>query len=128
MGLKLYLFGLYSIMILSLGLWFLLLNNVNPFQAPTWIIVLVYLTLFCFLTCLFSVIGFYLKVWASNREVVFAHLIPTLRQSALVAFLLIGSIFLIQVKSFNWWIASLFIVSVLMLELFFRFKGVHYGK
>ena len=128
MGLKLYLFGLYSIMILSFGLWFLLLNNVNPFQAPSWIIVLTYLTLFCFLSCLFSIIGFYVKVRMSNREVVFAHLVPTLRQSALVSFLILGSVFLIQVKSFNWWIASLFIISVLMLELFFRFKGVHYGK
>lgn len=128
MGLKLYLFGLYSIMILSFGLWFLLLNNVNPFQAPSWIIALTYLTLFCFLNCLFSIIGFYVKVRMSNREVVFAHLAPTLRQGALVSFLILGSVFLIQVKSFNWWIASLFIISILMLELFFRFKGVHYGK
>jgi len=128
MGLRLYLFGLYSIMILSFGLWFLLLNNVNPFQAPAWIIVLTYTTLFCFLVCIFAIIGFYLKVWMSNREVVFAHLAPTLRQSALISFLFIGCIFLVQVKSFNWWIASLFIISVLMLELFFRFKGVHYGK
>lgn len=128
MGLKLYLFGLYSIMILSFGLCFLLLNNVNPYQAPAWIIVLTYLTLFCFLSCLFAIIGFYVKVRMSNREVVFAHLIPTLRQSALFSFLVIGCIFLTQVKSFNWWIASLFIISVSMLELFFRFKGVHYGK
>jgi hypothetical protein len=128
MGIKLYLFGLYSIMILSLGLFLLLLSNVNPFQAPVWIIALTYLTLFCFLNCLFAIIGFYLKVWISNREVIFAHLMPALRQSALISFLFIGSIFLVQVKSFNWWIASLFIISVGMLELFFRYKGVNYGK
>ena len=122
MGLKLYLFGLYSIMILAFGLCVLLINNVNPFQAPVWIIALTYLTLFFFLNCFLAIIGFYLKVWISNREVIFAHLMPTLRQSALISFLLIGFVFLIQIKSFNWWIASLFIVSVLMLELFFRSK------
>lgn len=128
MGLKLYLFSLYCVMFLSLALWVLLLNNVNPFQAPLWIIALTYLTLFCFLSCLFSIIGFYLKVWVSNREVIFSHLLPALRQSVLFSFLVVGSIFLVQVKSFNWWIASLFVISVAMLELFFRFKGVQYGK
>jgi len=128
MGLRLYLFGLYSVLILSSGLWVFLLNNVNPFQAPAWIIVLTYLTLFLFLTCLFAIIGFYLKVWLSNREVIFAHLVPTLRQSAFLAFLLIGFIFLIQVKSLNWWVAALFSIAVLMLELFFHSKGAHRGK
>lgn len=128
MGLKLYLFGLYCVMILSFGLWFLLLNNVNPFQAPSWIIVFTYLTLFCFLNSLFAIIGFYLKVWISNREVIFSHLLPSLRQSALISLLVVGSIFLVQAKSFNWWIASLFLISIFMIELFFRFKGVQYGK
>lgn len=120
MGLKLYLFSLYSMMVLSLGLWILLLFNVNPFSAPSWIIITFYLTLYCFLLGLFAVIGFYLKVWASNREVIFAHLMPTLRQSALIAFAVIGLIFLEQVKALNWWVAILFIVSISMLELFFR--------
>ncbi|AKM82748.1 TPA: hypothetical protein DD449_00580 [Candidatus Berkelbacteria bacterium] len=122
MGLRLYLFSLYSVAILSLGLWILLIINVNPFSAPSWIIVLVYTLLFCFFTGLFAIIGFYLKVWLSNREVIFSHLMPTLRQSALIAFSVVGLIFLIQVKSLNWWIACLFIIAVIMLELFFRSK------
>lgn len=120
MGLRLYLFSLYSVMLLSLGLWFLLLINVNPYSAPAWIIVTFYLTLFCFLTGLLAIFGFYLKVWASNREVIFAHLVPTLRQSALLSFMIIGLMFLRQVKAINWWVAILFIISVVMLELFFR--------
>src|SRR3972149_7264337 len=120
MGLRLYLFGLYCIMIISSGLWLLLLFNVNPFSAPTWIIITFYLTLFCFLVGVFAILGFYLKVWATNHEVIFAHLMPTLRQSILISFLIIGLIFLKQVKTFNWWIAVLFITSTVLLELFFR--------
>lgn len=120
MVLRLYLFGLYSAMLLSLGLWLLLLFNVNPFSAPTWIIIVFYLTFFLFLVGVFAIIGFYIKIWASNREIIFSHLAPTLRQSAIIAFLIIGLIFLTQVKALNWWVAILFIVAVIMLELFFR--------
>jgi len=120
MGLRLYLFSLYCLMLLSLGLWILLIFNVNPYVAPTWIIATFYLTLFCFLVGVFSIIGFYIKVWASNREVIFSHLVPTLRQSALISLLITSLIFLQQVKALSWWVAILLIVSVIMLELFFR--------
>lgn len=122
MGLRLYLFGLYSVAVLSVGLATLLVFNVDPFSAPTWIIILTYALLFLFLTCLFGIIGFYLKVKLSNREVIFANLGPALRQSALFAFLMVGLIFLLQVKSLNWWIGILFVIAILMLELFFRSK------
>lgn len=119
---KLYLFGLSAVTLLSLGLWLLLLINVNPYQAPTWIIITFYLTLFLIFAGTLSIIGFYVKVWASNKEVVFAHLMPTLRQSALVSFFLIGTLFLSQVKALSWWVVLLFLTSVIMLELFFRSK------
>lgn len=119
---KLYIFSLFSLTILSFGLWLLLLINVNPFQAPSWIIITFYSTLFFVITGIFSISGYYLKIWASNREVVFAHLTPTLRQSALMAFFVIGILFLRQVNSLNWWIVCLFLVSIIMLELFFRSK------
>jgi len=107
-------------MFLSLGLWFLLLFNVNPFTAPTWIVIVFYLTLFLFLVGIFAIVGFYFKVWASNREIIFSHLAPTLRQSALISLLIIGLIFLEQVKALNWWVAILLVAAVIMLELFFR--------
>ena len=122
MGLRLYIFSLYFIMLISAALWFLLLFSVNPFSAPTWILIVFYLTFYCFWVGIFSILFFYLKVWASNREVIFSHLIPTLRQSMLLSFLLTGILFLEQVKALNWWVAALFIASVIMLELFFRSK------
>jgi len=122
MGLRLYLFGLYSAMIVSLGLWFLLLFNVNPFQAPFWIIATFYLTLFFFWMAAFAIIGFYLKVWATNREVIFSHLSPTLRQSAILSLMVVGLLFLQQVRVLNWWVAILYVIAVAMIELFFRNK------
>lgn len=120
MGHKLYLFGIYSITLLSLGLWLLLLVNVNPYLAPTWIIITFYLTLFIIISGVAAIIGFYAKVKLSNREVIFAHLSPTLRQGALLAFFLVGILFLAQVNAISWWMVCLFLISIIMLELFFR--------
>jgi len=120
MGLKLYFFSLFTCIITSLGLWFLLLFNVNPYQAPAWIISIFYFTFFLFLLSIFSIVGFYVKVWASNREVIFQHLVPTLRQGAIVSLMFTGLLLLEQMKVLNWAVASLYIVSLAMLELFFR--------
>lgn len=122
MSLRLYLFGLYSTLIVSLGLWFLITFNVDPFLAPFWIIGIFYLTLYLFFVAFFAIILFYLKVWLTNREVIFSHLGSSLRQSAILALIIIGLLFLQQVKVLNWWVGLLFILAVGMLELFFRSK------
>lgn len=122
MGLKLYFFSLISIILISFGLSLLLISNVNPFQAPFWVVGIFYLMIFLFLLGIFAIFGYYFKVWRSNREVIFAHLAPTLRQSAIFSLILVGLLFLEQIRVLNWWIASLFVISLLMLELFFRSK------
>lgn len=125
MGLRLYLFSIYSTIIISFGLNMLLIFNVNPFQAPFWIIVLFYLTICLFLTSVFALTGFYLKVRASNREVIFNHLIPTLRQSFLLALFIVSILFLQQIKVVNWWILILVAVIFILLELFYRSRKTY---
>lgn len=122
MNLRLYFFSLITNMLLAFGLWLLLLVNVNPYQAPSWIIFIFYFTIFLFLLSIFAICGYYLKVWATNREVIFSHLGPTLRQSAILSVIITGLLLLEQIKVLNWWIAVLFILSISMLELFFRSK------
>ena len=122
MILRLYLFSLYFTLFLAAGLTALIIFNVNPNASPFWMISLFYITFFLFWAALFGLIGFYLKVWATNREVIFAHLLPTLRQSMLVALAITGLLFLQQLRMLNWWVAILFILAVLMIEFFFRSK------
>lgn len=122
MVLRLYLFGLYLTLFLSFGLLSLILFNIDPYTSPFWMISLFYFTFFLFWISLFGIIGFYLKIWASNREVIFTHILPTLRQSMLVGFGLTGLLFLFQIKVLSWWVAVLFILAILMIELYFRKK------
>ncbi|KKQ18237.1 MAG: hypothetical protein US31_C0007G0043 [Berkelbacteria bacterium GW2011_GWA1_36_9] len=122
MVLRIYLFSLYLTLFLSFGLLSLIFFNVNPYTSPVWMIFLLYFSFFLFWMSFFGVIGFYLKIWASNREVIFAHLLPTLRQSVLMGIALTGLLFLFQIKVLSWWVAVLFILAVLMIELYFRKK------
>ena len=123
MKLRLYLFSLYLIIFLSAGLTALIIFNVNPFASPFWVIGIFYLSLFLFWTGLFSLIGFYLRIWAGNREVIFSHLMPTIRQSMLISLIFVGLLFLEQLKVLNWWVALLFISAIGMVELFFKSKN-----
>lgn len=122
MFLRIYLFSLYLVLFLAFGLFSLILFNVNPYASPFWMLIIFYATLFLFWMSLFGIIGFYLKVWASNREVIFAHLLPTLRQSILVSLMIVGLLFLFQIKVLSWWVAILYVLAILMIELYFRRK------
>lgn len=120
MILRLYLFTLYLILFLSAGLFCFIIFNVNPFQSPFWMILIFYFSFFLFWLALFGLVGFYLKVWATNREIIFAHLLPTLRQASLVSLLFTGWLFLLQLGVLNWWVATLLASAVLMIELSFK--------
>lgn len=122
MALKLYLFGLISTLVLSFFLWILLLMSVNPFQAPTWIVFLFYLTFFIVFTSVFSLISFYTKVWAGNREVIFLHLGPSLRQASFMSLILTSCLFFEQIKVLSWWVAGMIIIAFGLIELSFRSK------
>jgi len=120
MILRLYLFSLYSTAIISAGLLGMIIFNVNPYESPFWMMMIFYASVFLLLLAVFGLIGFYLKVWASNREVIFAHILPTLRQAALISITIAGLFFLQQLRVLNWWVGILFILAIIFVELFFR--------
>lgn len=120
MLLRFYLFTLYVTLFITTGLLGMVLFNLDPFTSPFWVISLFYIVLFCFVLSFFAIVMFYLKVWASNREVIFAHLVPTLRQSALISLVLVTLLFLQQLRVLNWWVGSLVIVAIIFIELYFR--------
>lgn len=120
MFLRLYLFTLYAFLFLSFGLLAFILVNFNPFESPPWLVILFYMAFLLFWAAFFGLIGFYFKVWASNREVIFAHLKPTLRQSFFIGIIFSGLLFLYQIKVLNWWMSAIFVVAVLMVEMYFQ--------
>ena len=128
MILRLYLFGLYSIGFLSAALIAFIIFNTNPFVAPFWMLGLFYLGIFLLISSILAIIGYYLKVWATNREIIFSHLIPTLRQAIFIGIGISGLLFFQQIRVLNWWIGILFCFSLFMVELFFRSKKASFWR
>jgi len=122
MTLKLYFFSLFSTLILALFLFVVLFFGINPYLAPVWIIILFYFTIFAIWASVFAIAGFYIKVWATNHEVIFSHFLPTLRQAVSLSLILTGLLFLKQINVLNWWVGGMLFAAVGLVELFFRSK------
>jgi hypothetical protein len=122
MKVKKTLFSIFSITLLAFGGWLTILFNVDPTKADRFILIALYASIFLFVMGILTFIGFWVRVLLSNREVIYSHLTPSLRQATLVAFAVIGLLFLQSLRVLSIIDAGAFVLAVLLLELFFRAK------
>lgn len=124
MKLKTYLFAIFSITLLSLGVWLLIFFNVDRDVADFITISAFFGSLFLWLAGFLTLIIFYLRVWFSNKEVVFSNLPISIRHAILIALIIVGLLALNALQVLTWWDAGMYLVVVVLLELFFRSKKV----
>lgn len=122
MKLKQNLFSLFAITLLSFGGWLTILFNVDPAHADRFVFIALYASLFLFILGVLTFAGFGIRILLSNREVIYNHFTPSLRQGTLVAFTLIGLLFLQSLRVLSVIDAGAFVLAILLLELFFRAK------
>lgn len=122
MKLKQALFSLFTITLLAFGGWLTILFNVNPLNADRFMHIALYASLFLFILGIATFIGYGVRVLLSNREVVYAHFPASLRQGTLLAFVLVGLLFLQSLRVLSVIDAAAFILAVFLIELFFRAK------
>lgn len=122
MTIKNYLFGIFATTLLATGIVIAILFNTNPYQADLVTIITFFASLFLFLVGLFTFSGFYLRVYFSNREVVYTNLPISLRQAVLLALIIVGLLIFKSLGVLNIWVLISFVICVAMVELFFRFK------
>lgn len=128
MKLKNTLFSLFVITLLAFGGWVTILFNVDPFRTDSFTFTVFYACIFLFVMGLMTFIGFGLRILASNREVIYAHFTPSFRQGLLVAFAVVGLLFLQSLRVLSWIDGGAFVLAILLLELFFRAKTKPLGK
>lgn len=124
MNIKFYLFGIFLGFIFTLGVWILMLFNIDPFQADFLIIATFFATLFLWLWCVSTLIGYYLRVWSGNNEVVFSNLPIASRQGILLALIIVGLLILSTINILTWWIGAIWVLVISFMELFFRTRSV----
>lgn len=122
MQLKKALFILFTMTLLAFGGWLTILFDVDPARASRLMLVLLYSSVFFFLTGILSFVGFGLRVLLGNREIIYSHFVPSFRQAILTAFAATGLMFLQSLRVLSPIDVGAFVLAILLLELFFRAK------
>lgn len=124
MKLKSQLFIVFSLTLICLGVWNIILFNYNPYSSDNFIISIFFTSLFVLLVGLLTFIFFYLKTWRSNHEIIYAHLPVSLRQAILISLIITGLIVLQTMRVLTLIDSLMFISLILLIELFFRTKTI----
>lgn len=127
-NLKSYLFFVFSVSLISLGVWLLIIFNYDPYKADLLTIIIFFASMFIWLVGILFLIIFYLRIKLSNNEVIYANIGPSIRQAILLTVVLVGLIILKSLRVLIWWDVILLITSVLLLEFFFRTKNLNEQK
>lgn len=99
--------------------WFIVLNKLDPFESTVLALVLFFVSLFFALSCTFTVIGFYFRLWLNKNEVYSNHIPIAFRQGIELTIIALGCIFFLMLKVLNWWSGFLLILCVSLVELYF---------
>ncbi|OGD67986.1 hypothetical protein A3F08_03560 [Candidatus Berkelbacteria bacterium RIFCSPHIGHO2_12_FULL_36_9] len=124
MPIKSLLFTVFVGFIVCLGIFLLILFNVDPFRSDLITIGAYFGSLYLCLLCLFALIGYYTRVQLTNREVIYSHFSVSLRQSALISLSIVLILIMQTMRVLNWWVAGIIILIVFMMEMFFRVRPV----
>lgn len=120
MTIKYQLFGIFTATLLALGIFLAIFFNSDPYIADVFTKTAFFVSLFLFISGFLTFLGFYLRVYFSNREVIYNNLPVAFRQAVLVSFLLTGLLALQSLRVLSLWDTIIFVVVVILIELYFR--------
>ena len=118
MSLKAYIVGMAVATIFSWIAWVLVLVYIGPYDSSILGLAAFFLTLLFGLTGIFTIFGFYFRVWANKNEVVYAQVGVSFRQGFLLAVALVGLLLLQTLGVFNLWSAALYIGAIILIEFY----------
>lgn len=125
MTLQKYLLGIAVSTVFCLAAFVLVLLYVDPSESGIAGFLGFYASLGFGLVGLFTLIGFYIRLWSTKNEVIYAHVAPSFRQAVFLAILVIGCLILQSFRLLTWWDGLLFAISVILLEVFFMSRMKH---
>ena len=119
MTLRSYLIGMFISTVFCWVSWILILVYIDPEQTNFIGFFSFYVSLFFAVIGTLTIIGFYLRVWFTKNEVLFAHVVPSFRQAILLALVLVVSLILQAFRLLTWWDGVLLVGSIVLLEFYF---------
>jgi hypothetical protein len=122
MNLRATLFGIFSLWLVALGIWIIILFNTDPDTADKLTYIAFVASLFLWISSLHTLIEYYLRIRANHREQIYTPLPIASRHGimlGLIPSLLLGLKFL---HILNLPDAILIIITICVCELYFKGK------
>ena len=122
MSLKRYLLSISVSTLLAWLSWVTVLFYIDP--ASGWLAHALFQgALFLAILGTFALLGFYIRAKVYPQVALFRHVGIAFRQGAWLALFVIGNLVLMGANLFSWWSGLLFMLFLLMLEIFFLSKS-----
>ena len=102
--------------------WFLVVFKLSPGESVELALLLFFLTFFIALSSLFTVFGFYFRLWLFKNEIFYKHINIAFRQGLILSLITIFCLVFQMIKLLNWWSGSLVVSIAVLLEFYFSSK------
>lgn len=99
--------------------WVVVINKLDPFESIGLALGLFYMSLFFALTCTFTVLGFYFRIWLNKNEIYYHHIHVAFRQGVLLTIIALGCLTFQMLGVLTWWSGLLMIAAVTLVEFYF---------
>ena len=83
---------------------------------------LFFITLLIALSCTFTILGFYFRVWLFRNEIFYKHINVAIRQGIIIAVLTIVCLLYQMMDVLTWWSGLTIIIAAVFLEFYFSSK------
>lgn len=99
--------------------WVVVINKLDPFESMGLALALFYISLFFALSCTFTVLGFYFRVWLNKNEIYYQHIHVAFRQGVLLTAIALGCLTFQILGVLTWWSGLLLIATMTLFEFYF---------
>lgn len=102
--------------------WIVVINKLSPMETMGLSLAFFYVTLFIALSCTFTVIGFYFRVWLFKNEIFYKHINIALRQGVFLGLIAVFALVFQMMRVLTWWSGFLLVIVFVLLEFYFSSK------
>jgi hypothetical protein len=85
---------------------------------------LFYFSIFFALTCTYTIIGYFSRIWTQKMEVYSNFFNISLRQGILLAFTTIGILVFLSLDILKWWTTLILLITVILIEFNFLSREI----
>lgn len=99
--------------------WIVVLFKLDPFQSTELAMGLFYVSFLIALSCTFTVVGFYFRMWLHKNEIFYHHIHIAFRQGILLTVIVLGCLTFQLLGVLTWWSGFLLITAITLFEFYF---------